>query len=211
MALAKPPSVADDDDSTQFTAYGNQYEWYDAEVFETDTVEGHGSFTAGTAAGATMNTPAQTEYCHYGERLTCFGTCMEEDEIDQKTEDIYWDFDLFCEEFDCDGTGDAYESCIEEDTATLLAKNGGVAQGAKLAIFDVAADGDSVWAMLGGNWLWNATLGTGTMVHSNSWGGDNGCFMDSLSERFDEYMFDVSCGRGILVGSPRRMFARRVG
>lgn len=182
----------DPDDLYYTTVGGDQTPWYDAEGFQTETEGGHGSHTAGTAAGSTINTPAQPNACLDDELLSCFGECLNASDVNEKLDDTTTvDLNLFCEEYNCDGWGDQYTSCIAEDTETLLTANGGVAQGAKLAIFDVSADGESIWAPLARNELWEAAEDTGCMVHSNSWGGDTDCAVDSTAETFDQYMYEV--------------------
>lgn len=55
---------------------------------------------------------------------------------------IYWylgydalDLDRLCPRFDCDGLAEEY--CLSDDTTETLVEHGGMARGAKLAIFDI--------------------------------------------------------------------------
>lgn len=70
------------------------------------------------------------------------------------------------------------------------AKHGGVARGAKLAIFDVAAT-DSYLSDYAGNDLWRVSEDTGARIHSNSWGALTGCVSQPSAAIYDEYMYEV--------------------
>lgn len=160
--------------------------------FATEFRGGHGSHTAGTAAGAILDSAEELE-CGDGEELGCLGGCLESSVLDQlvaNTSALH--FDAFCPAHGCDGF--VSDLCLD-DGLEMLSANGGVAPGAKLAVFDVIPDnGMAVWANLAGNGLWEAAEETGTMVHSNSWGTvDLSCEVDTMSIAFDTYMYEVSC------------------
>lgn len=157
--------------------------------FGTETPGGHGSHTAGTAAGAILTTSTATCDEDAGESPGCVGGCIDATALQSNLE---FDVDTMCPEYECDGYGADYEFCLQDDAQTVLASNGGVAQGAKLAIFDASPDGARVFATLAGNGLWEAANGTGAVVHSNSWGSDTLCTVDPTSAAFDEYMYNVS-------------------
>ena len=66
-----------------------------------------------------------------------------------------------------------------------------MAQGAKISVFDVSADGEAVYARPVLKGLWASTIGTNSVLHSNSWGSDNDCNVDSRTVAYDEYMYEV--------------------
>lgn len=174
------------------TAYGNVFPWMDPYGFGVDTPDGHGTHTAGSAAGASLTTPAKSETCSGTDRLGCLGECLNTTYVDALLNGGNWlgDFATLCPQFDCDGNGD-HIACLDEDVATTLTENGGIAQGAQLAIFDVSIDGLSIFADSANTGLWAATDGTGCMLHSNSWGSDTKCVMDASSVLYDQYMYEV--------------------
>lgn len=157
--------------------------------FGEDTEEGHGTHTAGSAAGATLNSPADAGSCSEEEELGCIGGCVSEVNLESMLDNNELDWDALCPQHECDGLSG---SCLGEDVAETLTSNGGVAQGAKLTIFDASADGDSMWTNLALNGLWDATSGTNAFLHSNSLGGDGACNVDSECITYDQYMYDVS-------------------
>lgn len=175
------------------TRSGQKFQWYSADGFTTETPGGHGSHTAGTAAGATLNTPPETLTCDEdaGEQLGCVGDCITAAEAASFVDNFLLDLDVMCEAFNCDGQGSGHELCLEGNTQEILASNGGVAQGAKLAIFDASADNVQIFASLAGTGLWDAAEDTGAMVHSNSWGSDTLCLVESSSVEYDEFMHQV--------------------
>ncbi|CAM9477974.1 unnamed protein product [Choristocarpus tenellus] len=65
-----------------------------------------------------------------------------------------------------------------------------MAPGAKIAIFDVSGDGDSIFSSFLGNGLWEAAGNTGAKIHTNSWGGDAGCQLDDESIVYDNYLYE---------------------
>ncbi|CAN0545123.1 unnamed protein product, partial [Ectocarpus sp. 12 AP-2014] len=68
---------------------------------------GHGTHTAGSAAGATLNDPAETITCSGDETLGCVGGCIDESET---TDDLVSsaiqmalpDLDRLCPMYGCD-------------------------------------------------------------------------------------------------------------
>lgn len=158
--------------------------------FATEFEGGHGSHTAGTAAGVMLDSPDELE-CGDGEELGCLGGCFDSDVLDAMVEDTTEvDIEVFCPAHDCDG----FESdfCLD-DGPEMLAANGGVAPGAKISVFDVISDDSlTVWAFLAENGLWEAAEETGCKVHSNSWGTTElNCEVDAFSVAFDTYMYEV--------------------
>lgn len=163
--------------------------WYDELGFGLDMEAGHGTHTAGSAAGSTLASPAETATCEAGSEVSCVGKCLTTAEATEAALDNLLTWDTLCPQFDCDGTSGA---CLSDDVSETLTDNGGIARGAKIAVFDVSIDGAAVWASLAENGLWDATEGTGCMLHSNSWGGDFDCNIDSETASFDQYMYEVS-------------------
>lgn len=152
-------------------------------------LDGHGTHTAGSAAGAVLNSPAETDTCSSDENLGCIGTCLSALEEASLLPDGTAMWDTLCPQFGCDAT--AGDTCLGADVGETLTENGGVAQGAKISVFDASVDGLLVWASLALNGLWESTDGTDSFVHSNSWGSDNDCNVDSQSVAYDEYMYEV--------------------
>lgn len=178
------------------TINGQQFPWYSAEGFTTETPGGHGSHTAGTAAGATLTSPVEIGTCSGDDVLGCIGSCLNTSYVETLTSNLEIDLDTLCPKFDCDGRWGALDSCLSDDTVETLTTHGGIASGAQLSIFDVSPDGVSVWAELALNGLWDAVNDTGCVVHSNSWGGDGDCAVDASSVAFDLYMYEVRRGVG---------------
>lgn len=98
--------------------------------------------------------------------------------------------ETFCPAHDCDGVD---TSLCFDDPLEMLPMSGGVAPGAKIAVFDVISDDSlAVLSFLAENGLWDAVENTGAKVHSNSWGTTElSCEVDSLSVAFDTYMYEV--------------------
>lgn len=157
--------------------------------FATEFEGGHGSHTAGTAAGAILGSAEELE-CGDGEELGCVGGCFDSELLDDMASDDLFDFDTFCPAHNCGGFDS--ELCLD-DGLEMLTKNDGVAPGAKISVFDVISDDSlTVWAFLAGNGLWDAAENTGTKVHSNSWGTiELNCEVDASSVLFDTYMYEV--------------------
>lgn len=169
------------------------YQWYSSYGFGLDMADGHGTHTAGSAAGATLNDPAETDVCSGTDELGCIGGCLNTSYVTSLLDNNVHlaDFATWCPQFDCDGNGADYEFCLSEDISGILSENGGMAQGAKLAIFDTSVDGNAIWGSLAGNGMWTSTDGTGCLLHSNSWGADQLCAVDKESVLNDEYMYEV--------------------
>lgn len=71
----------------------------------------------------------------------------------------------------------------------------GMAPGAKLAVLDVGTSSSSD-QVLGGH-MWEASFGTGAMVHSGSWGfPDEPCTVDEATVSFDTWAYEVRRGWG---------------
>lgn len=176
-----------------FTDYGY---YFSASGFGEDLEDGHGTHTAGSAAGATLVTPAATVTCDDGDFLGCIGTCLTTTEIGVLLADNALSWDTLCPAYSCDDLG---MSCLEDDVSATLTENGGVAQGAKISVFDASLDGNAVWASWALNGLWDSAIGTESYLHSNSWGGDEFCTVNSESVTYDGYMYEVSepCGAAL--------------
>lgn len=149
------------------SSLGSEIPWYPADDFEDDDPAGHGSHTAGSVAGATLNNPAETVVCETGKVLGCVGGCIDEDAIGS-TDDLVstsasvaFDIDRLCPAFGCDD--ETYDYCLSDDTSQVLTENGGMAQGAKLAIFDVGYE-LVVLANFAGNGLWEPCIEAGCKV-----------------------------------------------
>ncbi|CAN0100531.1 unnamed protein product, partial [Ascophyllum nodosum] len=176
------------------TEQGEQITWLDAAYFEQDGAAGHGTHTAGSAAGATLNTPAEAVTCSSPDVLGCVGACISDssayDDDDLLT---YYDpshsadLDRLCPSFDCGEYGE--EVCLSEDVEQTLADHGGMAQGAKLAIFDMFY-GEVGLGSFAGNGVWEACLEAGCKVHSNSYGADLLCEMSELDLEYDDFMYN---------------------
>lgn len=95
--------------------------------------------------------------------------------------------DRLCPLFGCDG-----DHCLGNNSSETLAEHGGVAQGAKLAIFDIFY-GEDDFGDFAGNGLWEVCLDAGCKVHSNSWGGDSLCSLGPSDLLYDSFMYNVSC------------------
>lgn len=171
------------------TSSGGVYPWYSGSGFGQDLAGGHGTHTAGSAAGAALTDPAEAAVCVGTDTLGCLGECLNQTYLWALLGNDEADWDTWCARFDCDGSGS--DGCLAGDVAGTLAGNGGMAQGARLAIFDTSFDGVSIWVSLVGNDLWEAADGTGCLVHSNSWGGYSYCTVDAECIMFDEYMHEV--------------------
>lgn len=193
IRLVRPETVSSSEQIGYFTtAYGGKFSSYSASGFGLDLADGHGTHTAGSAAGSTLSTPAEATSCTGTDVVGCIGGCLDESDLASMKRNAILDWDAWCPQFECDGNGADFELCLDEDVSETLTANGGMAQGAKLAIFDSSVDGLHVWGSLAGNGLWASTDGTGCLLHSNSWGGDTLCSMDDESVSYDGYMYQVS-------------------
>lgn len=184
--------VRDDYPESPYGEYGSLttgrvFPWYEEYGFGMDMEAGHGTHTAGSVAGETLSTPAETVVCPAGSEVGCVGECTSTDAEDDGL--LTWN--RLCPQFDCDGFAEG-DGCLSDNVAETLSDNGGVARGAKISVFDASIDGTVIWASLVGNGLWNATTGTGCMLHSNSWGADGLCTIDSETVEFDKFMYEVS-------------------
>lgn len=148
----------------------------------------HRTHTAGTAVGDTLECPDTTETCAPEQTLGCIGQCLSMNDDTSLLNDGFRTWDTLCPQFDCDNFEDP---CLGEDVCATLTKARGVAPGAKISFFDVSVDGYNVSAYLAMNGLWESTNGTGSFLHSNSWGYDNDCCVDSLTLAYDKYMYEV--------------------
>eukprot|EP00904_Undaria_pinnatifida_P011011 jgi/Undpi1/703/HiC_scaffold_10.g04167.m1 len=161
-----------------------KHPWIPAYHFEEDDVEGHGTHVAGSAAGAMLTTPAETSTtCSGTEVPGCVGGCVDPDDAP-----VGADLDSLCPMLGCDDTTD--ERCLSDDVGQTLADHGGMARGAKLAIFDVGVGGDLFFPLVGSD-LWKPCLEAGCMIHSLSGGRDDLCEVDALDIEFDTFMHEV--------------------
>ena len=194
--MIKPDSVPGSHGSSFATSNGDRFPWTPAGGFEEDEVAGHGTHTAGSAAGASLNTPAETVSCDGTKVLGCVGGCIEpdgtrstDDLVDYGSQTSYdEDIDRICPMFECDD--EAEQWCLSDDVAETLTEHGGMARGAKLAIFDTFS-GDLALVDYPGNGLWEPCLEAGCKLHSSSWGGDYMCSVDTLDVVYDDFMYKV--------------------
>ena len=194
--LIKTDSIPGSHGSSFTSTFGGKVPWFPAEGFEIDDVAGHGTHTAGSAAGATLNSPAETVTCSGTKTMGCVGGCIEPTTFGS-TDDLvhpYYqqgfaeDLDRICPMFACDDV--AEEWCLSDDVGETLTEHGGMARGAKLAIFDGFA-GEAGKMHYPGNGLWESCLDAGCKIHSNSWGTDNVCDLTSLDILYDDFMYKV--------------------
>lgn len=205
MQLVQYINLVRSDDTAEGRAFGDsfvssggvRFPWIDADEYETDDPAGHGTHTAGSAAGATISSPANTTSCPSDRVLSCVGGCISEnavfgDDLVSSFSQLLAqaDLDRLCPEYDCDGWDE--EVCLSGDAATTLTEHGGVARGAKISIFDVFTNSFTFGTYLAGNGMWEAPMEIGGKLHSNSWGGDLGCRVDAYDILYDEFMYEVS-------------------
>eukprot|EP00904_Undaria_pinnatifida_P010989 jgi/Undpi1/701/HiC_scaffold_10.g04165.m1 len=165
--------------------------------FAEDDVDGHGTHVAGSAAGAMLTTPAETSTACSGTEVPgCVGGCVDldrtswgDDLLTLLPDDSRLDADLdsLCPMLGCDDTTD--QRCLSDDVGQTLADHGGMAQGAKLAIFDVGGGEDFFFSHVGSD-LWQPCLEAGCMIHSMSGGGDDVCAVNALDIEFDTFMHE---------------------
>lgn len=168
-------------DSTSFTG-----------AFDKDTVNGHGTWTAGIATGAiSPGSPYLTQDCTEDQLPACAGECVLSSDVDELQANDYFDLDTYCPVYDCDGNGAASSNCLGDDPLETLVQHGGVAPGAQLSMFDVSYGPTSFYVMLAGNFVWNATDGTGSKIHSNSWGIFTKCTSTEFEFLYETFMFEV--------------------
>ncbi|CAM9790716.1 unnamed protein product, partial [Ectocarpus fasciculatus] len=175
------------------TSQGNYISYYlPADQFGEDDEAGHGTHTAGSAAGATLNDPAETITCIEDDTLSCVGACIDDldttdDLVSASYQAYYTDLDRLCPMYGCDNTTDT--TCLSDNVPETLSNNGGMAQGAKLAIFDVFyGDYDASGSI--GNGLWEPCLEAGCKLHSNSLGADYECSVASWDITNDQFMYE---------------------
>ncbi|CAN0275507.1 unnamed protein product, partial [Ectocarpus fasciculatus] len=99
----------------------------------------------------------------------------------------FTDLDRLCPMYGCDSTTDT--TCLSDNVPETLSNNGGMAQGAKLAIFDVFYDGIGLSGSIG-NGLWEPCLEAGCKLHSNSLGGDFECSVAPWDIANDQFMYE---------------------
>lgn len=201
--MVKTDSVPGSHGTSFHTSGSDQAPWLPGRFFENDDVIGHGTHTAGSVAGASLKTPAETITCSEPKELGCVGGCIDRD-VPGWSDDLYptsssqatWagDIDRICPAFECDNT--TGPSCLSDDVGQTLTEHGGMAQGAKLAIFD-AFVGEYALSDYPGNGLWEPCEEAGCKIHSASLGGDIGCEVESLNVVYDDFMYKVSCSRKI--------------
>ncbi|CAM9536300.1 unnamed protein product, partial [Laminaria digitata] len=181
---------------TASTASGGKYQspWLPGADFENDDKRGHGTHTAGSVAGATLHTPAETVVCSEPKEVGCVGGCIDRndprwsDDLTPSSSQTPWegDLDRICPEFGCDNTTEPW--CLSDDVSQTLTDHGGMAQGAKLSIFDVFL-GESSLSNYPGNGLWEPCAEAGCKIHSASLGGDTECVVTSISIVYDDFMY----------------------
>ncbi|CAM9167076.1 unnamed protein product [Ectocarpus fasciculatus] len=156
--------------------------------FHKDTVGGHGTWTAGSAAGAISSQSNLEEEACYGDELPgCAGGCISSSDVDAMLDNSIFDLDVFCPMYTCDGNIDIPSSeCLSDDPVETLHQHGGVAPGAQISVFDASYTGTEIFASFAGNILWYSAMETGAKVHTNSWGSSTLC---ELTE--DEYLYDT--------------------
>ena len=194
--MVEPDSATFGSPSISATSEGRIVYWAPDESFDQDEPAGHGTHTAGSAAGATLNTPADPVTCGDTDILSCVGGCIDEN-LSYSTDDLLpvydqlffiTDIDRICPMHGCDNA--TTEVCLGDDVVKTLTDHGGMAQGAKLAIFDVFWDMSGL-ALFAGNGLWEACMEAGCKIHSNSYGSDYGCSLSSVEPVYDDFMYQV--------------------
>lgn len=184
------------------TSNGGRFPWLPAHDFGEDVPGGHGTHTAGSAAGVTISSPATTEVCGKGKELSCVGGCVDsknadgEDDLLPDWEDVYLfaphdavDLDRLCPRYDCDGLEEEY--CLGDDAGSTLAAHGGIARGAKLAIFDILDEYYGIGIEMAGNGIWEPAMEAGSRLHSNSWGSSQYCEYLPSDVLRDKFMYTV--------------------
>ncbi len=126
------------------------------------------------------------------------GGCIDETGLNDDLVEPYHelvDLDRLCPAFGCDDVENP--ACLSDDVSETLTNNGGMAQGAKLAIFDVFYGNYGLVEHIG-NGLWEPCVEAGCKLHSNSWGADEGCETTPMDLLYDAFMYEV---RGVMWGS----------
>lgn len=200
--MVKADEEGESDGLAYTTSDGARFPFVTGFYFQQDDKLGHGTHMAGTVAGATVDTPARTVKCEEQKVLGCVGVCMLDttqelnstnaadlSRIEPDDGEDAIDLNRLCPMFDCDGQDD--ELCLGDDVAETLADHGGIAQGAKLAIFDIFF-GNYSYGDFAGNGLWEVCLEAGCKVHSNSYGADTRCELTAVDILYDDFMYKVS-------------------
>lgn len=190
--------------SSFITSEGGTFPWLGASDFAKDDVIGHGTHTAGSVAGAALGIPSETVTCLGSDVLGCVGGCISttasnDDLLNAEEQASYIDLDRLCPSFDCGEYPE--EICLGDDVDETIIEHGGMAQGAKLAIFDVFYN-DTGLGSFAGNGVWEACLEAGCKIHSNSYGGDNLCEMRETDVEYDDFMYNVGSLRLLISSTP---------
>lgn len=161
--------------------------------FHKDTVEGHGTWCAGISAGAVSAGSAVPEEDCYGDELPgCAGGCIMASDVDAMLENEYFDIDLFCPMYECDGDANmSYSYCLSDDPVENLSQNNGVAPGAQISVFDAAYTAFELYPEMAGNLLWESAMETGAKIHSNPWGAITFCEPTEIEYLYDSFMYEV--------------------
>ncbi|CAM9696523.1 unnamed protein product, partial [Ectocarpus fasciculatus] len=111
--------VNPDSDYVAFsTSQGGVFPFLPPDEFGQDDEAGHGTHTAGSAAGATLNDPAETTTCLAGdETLGCAGACIDESEstddlVSSYLQSVLPDLDRLCPMYGCD---DSTDPCLSDE------------------------------------------------------------------------------------------------
>ena len=160
--------------------------------FHRDKAGGHGTHTTGTAAGNARDSSYTTQSCP-GEQSepACAGGCISPEDVTDYLANGVFDTETNCPAYECDGEGLDSPSCLGEDVVETLIHNEGIAPEAQIAFFDISFTGSDYNVEVASNFLWNATFGTGAMIHSNSWGSYTGCQTRELEFTYDTFMYEV--------------------
>ncbi|CAN0227366.1 unnamed protein product [Scytosiphon promiscuus] len=161
--------------------------------FYKDVIGGHGTWTAGSAAGSiSPSGPFTAETCHGDELPGCAGGCIEASEVESMLDNDYFHFDLYCPMYDCDGTTDlALSYCLSDDPVETLNQHGGVAPGAKISLCDIGySSKEGLYVFLAGNLVWESAIGAGAKLHSNSWGYSTMCQLLEDDLLYDSFMYE---------------------
>ncbi|CAM9449287.1 unnamed protein product, partial [Hapterophycus canaliculatus] len=121
----------------------------------------------------------------------CVGGCIAASEVDSMLDNGFFDLDLYCPLYDCDGTTDlALSYCLSDDPVETLDQNGGVAPGAQISLFDPSYTGEDSFIELAGNLVWESAMETGARIHSNSWGYETFCEPTEMDLLYDTFMYE---------------------
>ncbi|CAM9533797.1 unnamed protein product [Scytosiphon promiscuus] len=177
------------EENASLSSGGVLYPYIPSDDFNVDDDLGHGTHTAATIAGSTSTDPAETVACNGGKVTGCGGGCISTNAtiIDDSDGDDT-SIDRLCPMFGCVG-GYTDEQCLTDDVGQTLSDNGGMAQGAKIAVFDIFFK-DYSYGDLAGNGLWEACLAAGCKIHSNSYGVDKRCELSSVDLLYDDFMYN---------------------